>query len=314
MLLNLSRLTDDFRAASIEFFDIASNTHRLLMDGRSIDPSGNPEQDHQAWNCSLNEFCPEKAIRGTLHQKLHEYSVSLIDYVLEETGDFSRVGAGWIYSNPQALPVLIAALGPYSKRGFNGKHALSNPSDRSISMKDAEKIARLFMHNDVESRSKIESNIRTTSEGIIRDLIGKILYEDIVERALTEFSLPFVREAENRVLEGSYMSARPDFSLPDPVVPKAFIEVRKSSAAHSSLYANDKCWSAINWKSRHPELLAVILYAGAWSRPSIETLKSVYDYVLPISESRKAAQLILAHLNGDPTVLKRQVRLQIDQL
>lgn len=258
-------------------------------------------------------FCPEKAVRGTLLQKLGLYVSDLLDFVVDATDNFSRVSADWVYSNPHALPVLVNATGTFSKRTFKSELSLSNSSDRAISQRDSEKIARLFMHSDVEDRHKIESSIRTTSEGIVRDLLGKMLFESIVDQAMNDVGLEYVREAENRVLEGAYMAGRADFTFPNPECPKAFIEVRKSSSAHASLYANEKAWAIANWKASHPNLLGVLLYAGPWSKPALETLRLVYDYVIPVSESRRAADLIRAHVDGDPTIQRRRVKLVIEE-
>jgi hypothetical protein len=41
-----------------------------------------------------------------------------------------------------------------------------------------------------------------------------------------------------------------------------FIEVRKSSSRHASLYAKDKMFSAINWKGKTPDLLAALVVDG----------------------------------------------------
>jgi hypothetical protein len=313
-LLQLSRLTKGFRHVPEAFFDFEFPSYRLLIDGKDVDPTGTPSLDHKNWHESKMDFCPELAVRATLLDKLHQKAVDIIGFVLEQTEDFSKVPAKWIFENPHTLPILISALGPLSKRAFSDKHKLSNASDRGVSQKDAEKIARLFMHSDVETRERIEGNMRSTNEGIVRDLIGKVLFESLVNQAIEDAGITCVREAENRPMEGLYASARPDFAFPCPEEPKAFIEVRKATAAHSTLYASDKCWMVSNWKAKHPGLVGIFLYAGSWSRPALDALRAVYDYVIPVSESEYAARLIRSHVDGDPSVQKRRVHFQIETL
>jgi hypothetical protein len=311
-LLALSRLTNGFREASLDFFDFNFPYYRLLIDGKRIEAKGITAIDHDQWHRSTIEFCPENAVRNALLDKLQQHVISILDFTLENTDNFSRVPSTWITENPHTFPILISALGPLSKREFADKHKITTASDHAIPPKSAEVIARLFMHSDVESRDRIERNMRSTNEGIVRDLIGKVLFESIVNRAMEDIGLTCVREAENRVLKGLYSDARADFVFPCPETPKAFIEVRKSSANHSSLYANDKCWMVTNWKALHPELLGVFVYAGSWTKPALDALKKIYDYVLPVSESEMAANLIKSHLAGDPTILKRRVRFEIE--
>ncbi|MHC5615341.1 MAG: hypothetical protein ACYTXA_31335 [Nostoc sp.] len=57
-----------------------------------------------------------------------------------------------------------------------------------------------------------------------------------------------MRESEYKTLRGVIYDFRADFVIPDAQNPLAFIEVRKSSSRHASLYAKDKMFFAINWK------------------------------------------------------------------
>ena len=61
------------------------------------------------------------------------------------------------------------------------------------------------------------------------------------------------------------MTSVPTSDSQDETNPQVFIEVRKSSSRHASLYAKDKMFSAINWKGRHPGLMGVLVTDGEWT-------------------------------------------------
>jgi hypothetical protein len=123
--------------------------------------------------------------------------------------------------------------------------------------------------------------------------------------------VPYKREAEYRHLEGVVYNFRADFVMPDDHSPKAFIEVRKSSSRHASLYAKDKIFSAINWKGRNKELLAILVVDGPWTAETLRVMTRVFDYVVPISTAPEIAQIISAYLQGDRSKLRWLVEFAI---
>jgi hypothetical protein len=96
------------------------------------------------------------------------------------------------------------------------------------------------------TRAQFLQSIEPTLEGIVRDLVGRVLLESIVANALDEAKVAYKRESEYNALKGVVYDFRADFVIPNAESPKAFIEVRKSSSRHASLYAKDKMFSAIN--------------------------------------------------------------------
>ena len=76
--------------------------------------------------------------------------------------------------------------------------------------------------------------------------------------------------------------------------PKAFIEVRKSSSRHASLYAKDKMFSAINWKGKNQDLLAVLVVDGPWTGETLKVMTKLFDYVVPLSAVADVAGAISA--------------------
>jgi hypothetical protein len=91
----------------------------------------------------------------------------------------------------------------------------------------------------------------------------------------------------------------------------AFIEVRKSSSRHASLYAKDKMFSAIKWKGQHQECLGVLVIDGPWTVATLEILASVFDYVIPIGQVDQVAAKIREYLDGDKSVLQWLIQFRI---
>jgi hypothetical protein len=104
---------------------------------------------------------------------------------------------------------------------------------------------------------------------------------------------------------------RADFVLPDAAEPKAFIEVRKSSSRHASLYAKDKMFSAINWKGRNTKMLAVLVVDGEWTRETLRVMANVFDYVIPIGRVPELMETMKAYLDGDNSKLKWLIQFRI---
>jgi hypothetical protein len=120
-----------------------------------------------------------------------------------------------------------------------------------------------------------------------------------------------MRENEYSSLAGVVYDFRADFVIPEPNNPVAFIEVRKSSSRHASLYAKDKMFSAINWKGHHKRLIGVMIVEGDWTQATLQTMAKVFDYVVPLNKSTELAKILKRALEGDETVLKWLIKLSI---
>src|SRR5262249_22551181 len=152
--------------------------------------------------------------------------------------------------------------------------------------------------------------LESTLEGIVRDLVGRVLLESIVDSALRDQAVSFKREDEYESLPGVVYDFRADFVIPDPAEPKVFIEVRKSSARHASLYAKDKMSSAINWKGRNKELLAALVVDGEWTGETLRVMANVFDYVVPVGRVPELVETIKGYIGGDKSKLKWLVRFR----
>ena len=150
-----------------------------------------------------------------------------------------------------------------------------------------------------------------TLEGIVRDLVGRVLLESVVAAALQKEGIPFLPERDYAGLSGVVYGFRADFVIPDATKPKAFIEVRKSSPRHASLYAKDKMFSAINWKGKHPDLMGIMVVDGQWTATTLEVMAHVFDYVVPLGRVGELAKTIAAYLAGDRSRLRWLIEFRI---
>ena len=257
-------------------------------------------------------FDLETAISASVYSNIRVLGEELFDELCKQTEGFSNFDPEYLRSNPQFLPIFQRLCGVPSKAHL--KRLVGSVSDTRISKPAAIRIVdllsqRLNPNNIV--KSEILTRLESTLEGIVRDLIGRVLLESIVETALRKQNLAFLRENEYHSLPGVIYDFRADFVLPDAKSPRVFVEVRKSSSRHASLYAKDKMFSAINWKGKSEELLAVLVVDGEWTNETLRVMASVFDYVVPIGRIDDLAQNIKAYINGDTKKLKWLIDFRI---
>lgn len=272
-----------------------------------------PEEIYAEWQRrQALAFDLETAITASVYTSLRTLAESLYEEVRAGTDGFSRFDPGYLGENPHILPLLQHLGGVFSKAKL--KEQVGSVSDNSISKPAAERLAKL-LSDRVDPANVIKGEIlkrlESTLEGIVRDLVGRVLLESIVDAALRRRNLPFLREEQYESLSGVVYDFRADFVLPDATSPKVFIEVRKSSSRHASLYAKDKMFSAINWKGKSAELLGVLVVDGEWTGETLRVMANVFDYVVPIGRVDDLVQSIEAFLGGDRTKLKWLIEFQI---
>jgi len=257
-------------------------------------------------------FDLETGITAGVYANLRTVSASFYDQLSEATGGFTRFDPEFLSANPFLLPILQHLAGIFSKSKL--KEHVGSVSDNNISKPAAARLSKLLAERVVPAyvaKGEILKRLEATLEGIVRDLVGRVLLESIVDAALRRRGLTFLREEQYESLAGVVYDFRADFVLPDATQPRAFIEVRKSSSRHASLYAKDKMFSAINWKGRTPGLLAVLVVDGEWTGETLRVMANVFDYVVPISRVDELVQSIEAYLNGDTTKLKWLIDFRI---
>jgi hypothetical protein len=260
---------------------------------------------------SAISFDVENAVCFGVYLKLRSFIKDLFDEALDLTDRFSKFSPEIIKENPHLLPVFQNSLN-LSKAQL--KRKVGSISDISISKPASKKLSEL-LNNQYATLDVQEANIlqrmEITLEGIVRDLVGRVLFEEVVAHALDRYEVQYLREEEYTSISGVVYDFRADFVLPNPDNPIAFIEVRKSSSRHASLYAKDKMFSAINWKGRHKDLIGVIIVEGEWTQATLRTMASVFDYVIPLAKATELAKLLKRVQDGDRSVLKWIIEFSI---
>ncbi|MGJ5633134.1 hypothetical protein [Nostoc sp. CALU 1950] len=257
-------------------------------------------------------FDLEAAITFGVYRNIRQSGIDFLDYVDQQTKGFTDFNPEFIQKNPYLLPILQHISGIFSKSSL--KKQIGSVSDTLISKPAAQRLSKLLQERvipDSVNKGEILKRLESTLEGIVRDLVGRVLLESIVDSALRNLGLSFQREGEYTSLAGVIYDFRADFVLPNSKEPLAFIEVRKSSSRHASLYAKDKMFSAINWKGKNAKLLAVLVVDGEWTKETLRVMANVFDYVVPIGRVPYLAETLKAYLEGDDSKLKWLIEFRI---
>lgn len=311
-LLNLSNGLENVQAAHLSELDTA----KLFAAGISVEFSSH-ETDlakkliEERKRKSAVPFDIEQAITMGVYNKVRLHVATLFETAQQLTNGFTTFDTDTLHQNSALLPVFqnILAL---SKAQLKNK--IGAMSDTNLSKPGATRLAEL-LKNTVKphqiSETKILQRLEITTEGIVRDLIGRVLFEEIVARALSNQKIQYMRESEYSSLTGVIYDFRADFVIPKPNNPVAFIEVRKSSSRHASLYAKDKMFSALNWKGKHQKLIGVMIVEGDWTQATLQTMAKVFDYVVPLNKCTELAKILKKATQGDESVLKWLVKLSI---
>jgi hypothetical protein len=274
-----------------------------------------PSQAVEEWKRrAAVPFDIEAAITTEVYRHTRELGSEFLNSVDKISDGFKKFDPTFIQQNPYLLPILQHLGGIFSKSKL--KSLVGSVSDASISKPAAQRLATLLSERvdpKTVNKGEVLQRLEGTLEGIVRDLVGRVLLESIVTSALQEKRIPFQREADYSSLKGVVYDFRADFVLPNSDSPLAFVEVRKSSSRHASLYAKDKMFSAINWKGKNPKLLAVLVVDGEWTKETLLVLAKVFDYVVPISRVPELADTLRAYLDGDDSKLKWLIEFRIDR-
>ena len=288
---------------------------RVILSGigSALDPdttSGQEVADEWARFRAI-PFDVERALTPGVYLELRALVNTLVTELDAQTAGFKSFTPAYIQANPRMLPILMRLANVSSKAEL--KRIVGSISDNRISRPAAEKlVTRLAAQaGTVPSRAQLLQSVEPTLEGIVRDLVGRVLLESVVANALDSIGVPYLRESDYDALVGVVYDFRADFVVPTAESPLAFIEVRKSSSRHASLYAKDKMFSAINWKGRHPRLIAVLVAEGPWTGETLRVLARVYDYVVPLNHINDVVESLAAYLGGDSSKLRWLIEFAI---
>jgi len=310
--LKLARATNGLTNISLP--DLADDrTRTILLAGLGVREIMGPEATLEEWKRrQAIPFELETAIAAGVYRDIRKAGTDFLNTMERETIGFSTFTPEFINKNPHLLPLFQHLSGIFSKSALMVH--IGSVSDNSISKPASARLATLLTNRvdpKTVNKGEVLQRLESTLEGIVRDLIGRVLFESIVDRALHDQGVPFQREEEYKSLKGVVYDFRADFVLPSADQPRAFIEVRKSSARHASLYAKDKMFSAINWKGKNADLLAVLVIDGPWTGDTLRVMANVFDYVVPIARIAELAATLDAYLKGDKSKLKWLIDFKI---
>lgn len=304
--LELAEATDGFTAVKSEHINTFRKSVILLAGLNAPTADTSPASVVDEWKRRRAiPFDVETGITAGVYTNIRGAGVKYLEEVKGSTNGFREWDPVFIRDNPHTLPLLQHLAGIFSKAAL--KKQVGSVSDTSISAPAAKRLAEMLNERVIPEEvreGEVLKRLESTLEGIVRDLIGRVMLESIVESALKGADVPFKREEEYTNLAGIVYDFRADFVVPDEVLPKAFIEVRKSSSRHASLYAKDKMFSAINWKGRHQEMLAVLVVDGEWTAETLRVMARVFDYVVPLAHVNELAKAVCGYLDGDTKRLK----------
>ena len=304
--LALARTTNGFTAVTEQTIDTDRKGVIVLAGINASTEDVTPSKVVQEWE--RRKAIPldvETGITAGVYMNIRGAGVHFLDEIKIGTNGFKDWDPEFIRSNPHTLPLLQHLAGIFSKAALAKQ--VGSVSDNNISGPAARRLSALLQERvrpaDVRE-GEILKRLESTLEGIVRDLIGRVMLESIVESALKDASVPYKREQDYTSLTGVIYDFRADFVVPNEVTPLAFIEVRKSSSRHASLYAKDKMFSAINWKGKHKEMLAILVVDGDWTSETLKVMARIFDYVVPLRHVNDLAVTISDYLNGDKSKLK----------
>lgn len=287
----------------------------LLLGGKGLRPGEVPDDAVGAHRMYESRRAVshdiQSAVSGSLYVAMRAHALDLAFRAAEVSADFTQLSADQLQTDPELLPVFMHAAGVFSMSAM--RKEVGTASDTGMSAKASARVAGFLgprLRGNVDPERLVE-RMGSTIEGQVRDLLGRYLLEAVVESSFTRLKVPFLREGDYTALAGVIYDHRADFVVPSADAPKLFVEVRRSSARHSSLYAKDKMFSAINWKGRHPDLIGVLVVDGDWSQHSRLALAQVFDYVLPVSSADELAKVAKAYIGGDRSKLLRLIKFEI---
>jgi len=310
--LELAKETEGFNKLKIDDLDVVTKKRIILGGiGSPLDPETTSAQEVlDEWTRMQSiPFSVEDSVTKGVYLSLRERVEVLLEQMQTATTNFTNFDEDYIYHHSYLLPVFQRLLNASSKSKL--KTLVGNVSDNSISKPASKRIAAILNRlkpGRAVTLSDLKLSIEPTLEGIVRDLVGRVLLENVVANALDGAGVKYKRESEYSAIKGVVYDFRADFVMPDELRPLVFIEVRKSSSRHASLYAKDKMFSAINWKGQNKELMAILVTEGPWTEQTLKTMTKVFDYVVPLRKAPEIAEIVSAYLKGD----KSKLRLLID--
>ena len=133
----------------------------------------------------------EAGITAGVYVNIPGAGVLYLDEVKAGTDGFRNWSPDFIRENPHTLPLLQHLAGVFSKAAL--KKQVGSVSDNNISRPAAIRLASLLESRIVPKdvrEGEILQRLESTLEGIVRDLVGRVMLESIVESALKKAGVP----------------------------------------------------------------------------------------------------------------------------
>jgi len=73
-------------------------------------------------------------------------------------------------------------------------------------------------------------------------------------------------------------------------------------------------FSAINWKGKHQNMLAILVVDGEWTLETLKVMARIFDYVVPLSHVNDLATTISEYISGDKSKLKWLIDFKISSV
>jgi len=311
--LALSEDTSGFTDVSATAIDSTRKAVILLSGINAPTEDLSPEYVVSEW--ARRKAIPmdvEAGITAGVYTNIRNAGSNYLSEVKIGTNGFRDWPPKFIREHAHTLPLLQHPAGVFSKAAL--KRQVGQVSDNAISGPAAQRLSALLadrvVPEDVQE-GEILQRLEATLEGMVRDLVGRVMLETIVENALQSAGVAYKKEDSYSGLSGVVYDHRADFVIPNEMNPMAFIEVRKSSSRHASLYAKDKMFSAINWKGKHRKILGILVVDGEWTAETLKVMASIFDYVIPLSHVNDLAATIAQYLAGDESKLRWLIEFSI---
>ena len=202
--LELSEATDGFRSVEPEHLE-DEDTCYMFAAGLGLSPKGREAESLvREWERrQAVPFDTEAAVTFGVYRRLRPYGGELFDKAAEATDGFTAFDASVLHTNPELLPILQHVAGVFSKAAL--KKLVGQVADSGLSRPAAARVAELLERRvkaPEVSRENVLQRLEATLEGIVRDLVGRVLLESVVATALEREGVPHLREEEYASLSG----------------------------------------------------------------------------------------------------------------
>lgn len=123
----------------------------------------------------------------------------------------------------------------------------------------------------------VRRSLYRTEEGKMRIYIGARV-EDQIIKFIEKQGISYTRGAKP---QGLIASKSVDICIPDEVNPRIILEVKGRTVRHGGhayLYSRDLAFSAINLKSKYPNLIMTAITIGYWQETAQKVIERLFDH------------------------------------